>query len=264
MRLPQVGRAGQQRDPPIRADVKALEEAEAKSVVAGEPVVAVLREQQRAIEATLAERGHEAGLARRHFVGRKVNGHAASSVRKSETAQVESRPVTRYVALLRAVNVGGTGKLPMSTLKAMCVEAGFSQVETYIASGNVVFSAEASPAAVKAALETRLHAHVGKSVGVAIRTAAEMQAVLDNCPFAERAGNRTVAIFLDDPPPTDALAHAKGAATEEMRLGVREIYVFYGEGMARSKLAIPAAKQGTARNMNTVAKLAAMAAGRTK
>src|SRR3954452_12334480 len=91
--------------------------------------------------------------------------------------QDESRPVNRYVALLRAVNVGDTGKLAMSTLKAMCAEAGFSQVETYIASGNVVFSADAGPAAAKAALEARLRAHAGKPVGVAIRTAAEMQAV---------------------------------------------------------------------------------------
>jgi uncharacterized protein (DUF1697 family) len=168
--------------------------------------------------------------------------------------------MTRYVALLRAVNVGGTGKLPMSTLKAICVEAGFSQVETFIASGNVVFSAEASPADVKAALEARLHALAGKPVGVAVRTAAEMQAVLEACPFAGRAANRTVAIFLDAPPPADALDHAKGVVEEEMRLGAREIYVAYGAGMAHSKLRIPAAKEGTARNMNTIARLAAMAA----
>jgi len=47
--------------------------------------------------------------------------------------------MTRYVALLRAVNVGGTGKLPMADLKALCTELGFKRVETYIASGNVIF-----------------------------------------------------------------------------------------------------------------------------
>ena len=57
-----------------------------------------------------------------------------------------------HVALLRAVNVGGTGKLPMTELKAMCVDAGFADVETYIASGNVVFSSRLGAAKVKAAL----------------------------------------------------------------------------------------------------------------
>ncbi|HEY0489493.1 MAG TPA: DUF1697 domain-containing protein, partial [Telluria sp.] len=47
--------------------------------------------------------------------------------------------MTTFIALLRAVNVGGTGKLPMTELKAMCEAAGFTNVRTYIASGNVVF-----------------------------------------------------------------------------------------------------------------------------
>jgi uncharacterized protein (DUF1697 family) len=164
----------------------------------------------------------------------------------------------RYVALLRAVNVGGTGKLPMTELKAMCRETGFAEVETYIASGNVVFAADMTPEAAKAALEARLLGYAGKPVGVALRTAAEIAAVLANNPFPDRAAARTVAIFLDEAPAADALAHAKGVAGEEMRLGAREIYVHYGEGMGQSKLRIPAARHGTARNMNTVAKLAAM------
>jgi Protein of unknown function (DUF1697) len=61
--------------------------------------------------------------------------------------------LTKYIALLRAVNVGGTGKLPMFELKAMCRDAGFARVETYIASGNVIFESEASPSRVKAELE---------------------------------------------------------------------------------------------------------------
>jgi len=77
--------------------------------------------------------------------------------------------MTRYIALLRAVNVGGTGKLSMTDLKAICGEAGFDHVETYIASGNVVFEAEDPPAKVKSALEARLLAHGGKPVGVLVR-----------------------------------------------------------------------------------------------
>lgn len=169
--------------------------------------------------------------------------------------------MTAFIALLRAVNVGGTGKLPMTELKAMCEAAGHMAVRTYIASGNVVFESRQSEAAVRADLEQRLADHAGKPVGVVVRTAAEMAAVRDANPFPDAPGNRAVVIFLDAPPPADALERAVGRGHEEMALGLREIYVRYDEGMGTSKLRIPAAKAGTARNMNTVAKLAAMAGG---
>ena len=167
--------------------------------------------------------------------------------------------MTSYIALLRAVNVGGTGKLPMAELKAMCETAGFAKVKTYIASGNVVFQSKQPEAKVKALLEAALAAYAGKPVGVAIRTAAEMAAVLAANPFPHAAPNRTLAIFLDQKPPADALKFASGVRDETMHLGIREIYVHYGDGMADSKLKIPAAKNGTGRNMNTIAKLAEMA-----
>ena len=90
-------------------------------------------------------------------------------------------------------------------------------------------------------------------------TASEMQAILRANPFPKAAPNHTYAIFLDESPPPDALEHATGANDEEMRIGVREIYVHCGSGMGHSRLKIPAAKFGTARNMNTIAKLADMA-----
>jgi uncharacterized protein (DUF1697 family) len=167
--------------------------------------------------------------------------------------------MTRYIALLRAVNVGGTGKLPMGELRSMCTDAGFARVETYIASGNVVFESKAAPSRVKGELEARLRAHAGKPVGVVVRTAAEMAAVLEANPFPGREPKHTYAIFLDRRPPHDALDHVVGQSDEELSLGKREIFVHYGSGMGRSKLRIPAARMGTARNMNTVAKLAEIA-----
>src|SRR3569623_755684 len=158
-----------------------------------------------------------------------------------------------FVALLRAVNVGGTGKLPMSELKSMCEELGFAAVRTYIASGNVIFTSRKSEAALKLALEKRLQTYAGAPVGVLVRSAAEMAQVLADNPFPKMAPNRTVAIFLDKAPPADALAGIRGRKDEEIKLGRREIYVHYGEGMGTSKLVIPAAKTGTARNMNTIA-----------
>ena len=164
-----------------------------------------------------------------------------------------------FVALLRAVNVGGTGKLPMSDLKAMCEELGFGSVRTYIASGNVVFTSRKSEAAIKVALEKALEVYAGKPVGVHVRNAAEMAKVLSDNPFPKAAPNRTMAVFLDHAPPADTLAGIRGRRDEEIKLGRREIYIHYGQGMGTSKLVIPAAKTGTARNMNTVATLARMA-----
>ena len=169
--------------------------------------------------------------------------------------------MTSFVALLRAVNVGGTGKLPMTDLKAMCEAIGFQDVRTHIASGNVVFRSVLSEREVKAALEAQLRAYAGKPVGVTVRTAREMAEVAAQNPFPNASASRVAAIFLDDVTLPAVLDSVRGRADdEEIRLGRREIYVRYGAGMAKSKLRIPAAKDGTARNMNTVAKLAAMAA----
>ncbi len=168
--------------------------------------------------------------------------------------------MAKYVALLRAINVGGTGKLPMSDLKALCEDAGFTHVQTYIASGNVVFESKASEAKVKAGLEQRLHAYAGAPVGVVVRTAAEMVAVLKANPFPKAPPSQAVAVFLDKPPPRDTLDQAVHVNDEKMALGKREIFVHYGSGIGRSKLRIPAAKTGTMRNMNTIAKLAELAA----
>jgi uncharacterized protein (DUF1697 family) len=165
-----------------------------------------------------------------------------------------------YIALLRAVNVGGTGRLPMSELVAMCEKLGFSKVRTYIASGNVVFESRKSETSVKKALEGAMRDYAGKPVGVMVRTPGELRKVLAANPFKSAKPNRTLAIFLDERPPADTLRSVKNQADEEVVLGTREIYVHYGDGMASSKLKIPAAAIGTARNMNTIAKLAELAA----
>ena len=169
--------------------------------------------------------------------------------------------MSTFIALLRAVNVGGTGKLPMTELKRMCEAAGFTAVRTYIASGNVVFDSKKSAPQVKAALEAALLQYAGKPVQVMVRTAPELAEVLAGNPFPQAAPNRTVAIFLDSAPPADTLENLSGQQDEEVELGKREIYVHYGEGMGQSKLKIRAASEGTARNINTVAKLVQMASG---
>jgi uncharacterized protein (DUF1697 family) len=164
------------------------------------------------------------------------------------------------VALLRAVNGGGSGKLPISELKAMCEAVGLEDVRTYIASGNVLFNSRLGEKSISKTLEQRLTDYAGKPVGVLVRTAEEMAGVLAENPFSEEPGNRVVLIFLDSVPAAAALKQVTGKKDERPALGRREVYVHYGDGMADSRLRIPAAKAGTARNMNTVAQLANMAA----
>jgi uncharacterized protein (DUF1697 family) len=166
-----------------------------------------------------------------------------------------------YVALLRAVNVGGTGALPMATLAAMGREAGFTDVRTYIASGNLLFRSPHAEPDVQQALEAKLARYAGRPVGVLVRSAAEMAGVLAANPFADRPPNQVAAIFLDQPPSPAFRDRITGQApNESIEPGRREIYVHYGSGMGRTRMRIPEAAAGTARNMNTVAKLVELAA----
>ena len=166
--------------------------------------------------------------------------------------------MTAYVALLRAVNLGGR-QLKMSDLKTIALDLGLDSPRTFIASGNLLFRSDKTEAKLKAELERALDGHMGKPVGVMVRTAAELAEAVAANPFSEEAGNLVVAIFLDEAPPPDAASSAMNVTDERLALGAREIYVHYPSGQGRSKLRIKAAARGTARNMNTVAKLAELA-----
>ena len=166
--------------------------------------------------------------------------------------------MTSYIALLRAVNVGGTGKLPMVDLRAMAVGLGYSKVRTFIASGNLLFDSLLSEAEVKAALEIQLADYAGRPVPVFVRTAAEMASVRAANPFPDAHGSRLMVFFRDSPFPADILAQVRDQQGERIALGLRELYVDYGEGIRFTKLKIPGNANGTGRNINTVTKLAQM------
>ena len=89
-----------------------------------------------------------------------------------------------------------------------------------------------------------------------------MAAVVAGNPFGTESPNRTVTILLDDTTTTDMLDSISGQDDEKIALGRREIYIAYGDHMGRSKLKIPAASGGTARNLNIASKLADMARSR--
>ena len=168
--------------------------------------------------------------------------------------------MTAYVASLRAVNVGGTGKLPMADLRAMGEELGFARVRTFIASGNLLFDSDATEAQVKARLETRLAAFAGKAVSIFIRTAAEVAAVRDANPFPDAHGSRLMVFFRDTALPLDITEHVRDRAAERLSVNGRELYVDYGAGIRDTRLKIPGNELGTGRNMNSVVKMAGLLA----
>jgi uncharacterized protein (DUF1697 family) len=167
--------------------------------------------------------------------------------------------MTSYVALLRGVNLMGSTTLRMADLKALAQKLGFDNVRTYIASGNLLFTSRKAEPAVKTALEAAVKRHMSRDVGVMVRTASELAGVIESNPFADEPGNKVVAIFFDKPPSPDAIEAARNIADERLALGRREIYVHYPSGQGRSQLDLRARALGTARNMNTVAKLAELA-----
>lgn len=164
-----------------------------------------------------------------------------------------------YVALLRAVNVSGTGKLPMQELAALCTGLGFANVRTYIQSGNVVFASPSAEPEVVSALEQALAAKMHKRIDVMVRTAPELRATLAANPFPAADPARVGVVFLTAPAPRDLRERTVIPGPEEVRAAGREIFIHYPAGMGRSKLKLPSAIVGTTRNINTVARLAAMA-----
>ena len=163
-----------------------------------------------------------------------------------------------FVALLRAVNVGGFGKLPMKDLSALCTgRLGFDNVRTYIQSGNVVFECGLSEKTIRMRLEKALTERLGKRSDVVVRTASELRSVLKGNPFPNAEPARVGVYFFSDPPHKNLLDDVVAPGGEEVRLGRREFYIHFPDGMGRSKLKLPPVV-GTMRNINTVAKLVDM------
>jgi len=169
--------------------------------------------------------------------------------------------MTAYVALVRAVNVSGTGKLPKEDLKAMGEACGFEAVRTFINSGNLLFASRLGEAEVKRRLGARIDEYFGRHVKVYVRSAAEMADVVARNPFGDDHPSRAFAHFIDEKPAQAMLDEARDVQGERLALGPGCIYVSYGNGIGKTKLKLPAVKLGTARNMNSVAKIADLLAG---
>src|SRR4051794_25923631 len=174
-----------------------------------------------------------------------------------------------YVALLRGVNVGAHNRMKMPALKSLCRELGYTDVVTYIQSGNVVFGSTARRAAVvEGAMETGIEKEFGLKITVLVRTKDELARVARGNPFPKAEPNRLHVAFLDAKP-APARVHvleAFDAAPDEVRVRGREAYLHTPGGYRNSKLSGAFIEKelqvaATARNWNTVEKLLALASG---
>jgi uncharacterized protein (DUF1697 family) len=189
--------------------------------------------------------------------------------------------VARYAALLSAVNVGGR-KVPMAQLRDLLGELGYTDVQTYLASGNAVFtvpgggpgaaSGTGTEAELGARISDALRPALGFAVPVVVRDAAYLRAVIAQCPFPahEVEGKQLHAVFHAEPVAEERYADIDraGFLPEEFRLGDRVMYLYLPGGMGRSPLAAALAKPAsrlkglvaTGRNWNTVKALAELTA----
>jgi len=178
--------------------------------------------------------------------------------------------MAQYVALLRAINVGGNTVIQMAALRNLFAELGLKNARTRLQSGNVVFTAgRASPAAASKKIETALAERFGKDIRVIVRTPEELANVTGRNPFPDAAREepgRLLVFFLAGKP-TDAAAKALNQlkpANERFRLDGTELFVHYEQGAGTSKFTGALIErtlgvQGTARNWNTINKLIALA-----
>lgn len=178
--------------------------------------------------------------------------------------------MSTYIAMLRGINVSGQKIIKMEHLRASFEALGFSEVKTYVQSGNVVFkAAKTSATSLAGKIAKKILADFRFSVSVLIRTTAELGEVLKQNPFAKVAGseeNKLYVTFLSEPAPkgAEALLKPLAAKTEQFQVCGREIYLHCPDGYGNTKFSNNAIEkklsiEATTRNWRTVNSLFEMA-----
>jgi uncharacterized protein (DUF1697 family) len=170
-----------------------------------------------------------------------------------------------FIGLLRGINVGGNNRIPMADLRALCGELGWSDVQTYIQSGNLIFSASGKPAALETKLQRAIETRFGFSIPIIVRSAGDWPAYIRNNPFLDACKKDPHLVMLclsQAPPKSDATARlSERAAGGERVIHIGDaLWIHFAGGVARSKIS-PAlldrmvGSPVTTRNWLTVLKL---------
>ena len=178
--------------------------------------------------------------------------------------------MTAIVAMLRGVNVGPHNRIKMEDLRALCGSLKLEKAQTYVQSGNVVFTSnERDLVALATKMEDAIEKKFGFRPAVILRSGAEMRAIVKKNPFAKREFDpaKLAVMFLNTELPSEMRKQLEAikVGPEELKAFPRELYVYFPDGMGRSKLS-PAIdrvvkKTGTGRNWNSVMNLLEMAEG---
>lgn len=181
--------------------------------------------------------------------------------------------MTVFIALLRAVNVGGKGMVRMADIRDVCGKLGYGDGQTVLQSGNIVFSAKGAAAKIAASLEAALASDLGLRTTVMVRTAAALDAAIAANPFpdvAKEEPGRLLVGFLSGKPLTDATERLASIKVNRERLSLhgQELFIHYADGVGRSKVTTAVLERAlgvsvTARNWNTVTKLQALVAAKS-
>ena len=177
-----------------------------------------------------------------------------------------------YIALLRGVNVGGKNKIKMAELRRLLEAMGLDRVQTYIQSGNIVFESNDKEELLQKKIERKIEEEFGFSVSVVLRTAVELEKIIRNCPFSEKAvseaedsavGESLYVALLLESPPQEAIERLNNYKNEyeTFQAENREIYLLFYHSIRNSKLANQLQKLGTpvtVRNWKTLNKLNTM------
>ncbi|MGB0083991.1 MAG: DUF1697 domain-containing protein [Rhodomicrobiaceae bacterium] len=175
--------------------------------------------------------------------------------------------MTTRIALLRAINVGGRGKIAMADLRALFADLGFAGARTLLQTGNVVFQSDAlTGGKLEAMLEEAIAARLKHQTDVLVRSADEWDRIIKANPFPDEAADdpsHLLVMPLKHAPGRQALKDLNAAikGREVVRAEGAQLYITYPEGIGRSKLTIALIEKrlgtrGTARNWNTVLKIA--------
>jgi uncharacterized protein (DUF1697 family) len=177
--------------------------------------------------------------------------------------------MSSHVALLRGINVGGAKKIAMSALLGLLKDLGFDEGKSLLQSGNLIFRADGKKAAeLEHLLETEAHKRLALQTDFMVRTEAEWAKIIARNPFPEEAKtdpSHLVVVFLKESPSKAAAEALRKAITgpELVRFDGRQAYVTYPDGIGRSRLTntlieTKLGTRGTARNWNTVLKIATL------
>jgi len=172
--------------------------------------------------------------------------------------------MTAYVALLRAVNVGGRG-IKMAALRTLFADLGFADARTHLQSGNVVFTANGDRGQIAATIEAGIVDRFGFRSETVLRTASEMGRLMERNPFAEMARedpSHLLVMFLAGLPTAEdrAALRMEWDGPETWKAVGADLFICYPKGIGRSKLKLKLKTPGTGRNWNVVQVLASLAA----